>query len=78
MVQYTCSCCEYTTKAKINYNKHLATQKHQNRSWIVLQLGVKVLTAEVQKQKQKPKTKKDLLLEIVQLKKEIAELKSNI
>jgi len=63
---------------KTNYNKHLATKKHQKKSWILLQTGVKVLTAEEIKVKQKPKTKKDLLLEIVRLKKKIAELKSNI
>ena len=74
MVNYTCQWCEYHTIMKTNYNKHVATKKHKKR----VPTLCTVLTAEEIKVKQKPKTKKDLLLEIVQLKKEIAELKSNI
>jgi hypothetical protein len=63
---------------KTNYNKHLATQKHLSKSWILQQVGGKVQTAEEIKQKQKPKTKQELLEEIQQLKDEIERLKKPI
>lgn len=78
MVQYSCSCCEYSTIMKTNYQKHLATKKHLSRTWVLLQVGGKVYTAEEIKQKQKPKTKQNLLEEIQQLKDEIERLKKLI
>ena len=28
--KYECSCCDYTTSKKYDYEKHLATDKHRN------------------------------------------------
>ena len=31
-IQYVCEACDYVTKVKKDYNKHLLTRKHQNRT----------------------------------------------
>ena len=31
-IEYICECCDYVTKIKKDYNKHLLTRKHQNRT----------------------------------------------
>lgn len=45
-MNYKCECCDYSTKEKFNYEKHLNTNKHKTNIRLIKEKSPKIVTEE--------------------------------